>query len=260
MTDRTTNHNETECEAIRSRLALVALGDGVVEQELHEHMQLCPPCADAFHDYLGVANLLQHEPGQLVTPPVALRSRLVAAVGREQAPKQKLAQQPPVRRWRLVRWAAMAGALALLLALLGWNLTLQGQLTAQNSQLANSRTGWQTLVAMMNDPDVRVSRMTTGTVDGSFWGVPDQRVACLMIEDLPLLESGQFYQIWVSTGSGWIPVDSYQPRSTSVWFLLDTDGPLNRYQAVLVTVESSSSSASPSLPAVLEGPIFPRQG
>src|SRR2546429_198645 len=80
-----------------------------------------------------------------------------------------------------------AYALAVLLALLGWNIALQKQVAEQSAQLARARQSWQTMIVLLNDPAVQWYTIGTGPAQGHFWTDPKSTNACFVIQGLPQL-------------------------------------------------------------------------
>jgi hypothetical protein len=259
--------NVTEiCEAIQPQLAAYAIGDGALDAPIRAHLLICSACQQILHDYSHVVQILPFD-APVVSPPAALRERLIAAVAAEVAPPPHLpaptptrASTPPApprqRRWPLFGvWGALGAALIAIVVLFGWNIALQQQLATQTTALTASREGWQSLVVMMNDPTLVSYRMSGSVAHGTLWGVPQREIACLMIEDLPAPPSGQIYQVWLQTATGWSSVGIYEFRPGSRWFMIRPTQAFGTYSAVLVTTEPAGGSQTPSGPALIQSDL-----
>jgi hypothetical protein len=257
--------NVTElCEAIQPQLAAYAIGDGALNAPIRAHLLICPACQQILHDYSHVVQLLPFD-APPVSPPAALRERLIAAVAAEVVPPTPLPRParisalpapPRQRRWPLFGvWGALGAALIAIVLLFGWNISLQQQLATQTTALTASREGWQSLVVMMNDPTLVSYRMSGSVAHGTLWGVPQREIACLMIEDLPAPPSGQIYQVWLQTASGWSSVGTYEFRPGNRWFMIRPAQAFGTYRAVLVTTEPAGGSQAPTGPALLQSDL-----
>lgn len=264
MTPDRHDDSSEACTEIRSLLAAAALGDNELDAPTRAHLVVCPACRRALSEYASLALVFPFSVEDQA-PPDALRDRIGAAVRAAAAathlPEPVSTPLPgslparPARRPAYRLWSALAGALAVILALLGWNLSLQRELATRSTQIANSRTNWQTLVVMMNDPDVEVYRLSGDAASGTFWGVPQGNDACLMIEDLPALPTDQAFQVWLNDGAGWVSAGVFQPRPGSAWLFIHPNQPIASYSAVLVTIEPAGGSAAPTGTPQIEGPL-----
>jgi hypothetical protein len=259
------------CETLRPLLAAYALGDAQLDAPARAHLQSCPECRRALSAYAGVARLLPFEAPE-ETPPAHLRSRLIAAVQAEaaarEAPAPDQPAQPPAlprreptpRRSSLVAlWASLAAAAAIIIALLGWNLALQRQVQGQAAQLASSREGWQTLVVLMNRPDLEVSRLSSGSVLATVWSAPNEPAVCVMAEGLPEPYHDNVYQVWLRDEDGWVSAGTFEARSSNQYFLLRLDEAAGNYSAIRVTSEPAGGSAEPSGKTIVEGALGAQQ-
>jgi anti-sigma-K factor RskA len=244
------------CDEYRPLLAAHALGEREMDAEARAHLQTCEECRGAYGEYAAVARALPFAAPE-VAPPAHLRQRIIDAVETPPAvtqPTRRSVPAPPLRR-ALPRALGLWAALALIAigGLLGWNLTLRSQLDTQARQIVASREGWQTMVALMNDPEVRATSLAGSAARGSLWSVPGRDVACLMALDLPALASDQVYQVWLLDGERRVSGGVFEGRSGSGWVIVRAEAPLGSYEGIAVTVEPRGGSASPSGPEVLAG-------
>jgi hypothetical protein len=259
------------CDQVRPILAAYALGDGEIDAPTRAHLLICPACRRTLDSYAGVSRLLPMSAPEAEPPPRlrgAILEALQADLAREPqvpAPTVAAPANPPVptpleppmvaRRATPRPQLTIAALVGLLFVMLGWNLALQREVSLQNAQLARSRDNWESLVLLMNDPQVQAVRMQSQPASGTFWFSPDQQVACLMLEDLPEPAAQQIYQVWLRTEQGWVSAGTFNPRPGNEWFLIRPQQPLQSYSAVLVTTEPLGGSTTPNGAPLIESPL-----
>jgi hypothetical protein len=267
-----TSEPNDPCFEIQPQLAAYALGEAEAQTELLDHLAVCPACQRDLRAYMQVAQVLPYTAPD-ATPPSELRERIVAAVAEANAPdKRSSAGDPdprpahqtsdrtPAARWRWpVFRPAWVLALATIVALLGWNITLQRQLSAQAAQIRNSREGWQTMTALLNDPNIHWYALSGAGASGHFWATPSGQVGCLVVQNLPPLAEGQVYQVWLTHGSERVDGGTFEGRNGSGWVLVRVDEQLADYDTVGVTIEPRGGSAAPSGPPILKGSLATEQ-
>jgi hypothetical protein len=262
-----TSEPNDPCIEIQPQLAAYALGEAEAQPELLDHLANCPACQRDLRAYMQVAHVLPYTAPD-ATPPTELRDRIVAAVAEATAapasqtstPSAQPATPAPTRaarpRWRLPTFRpALALALATIVALLGWNVALQRQLSVQAAQIGTSREGWQIMTALLNDPNVHWYALSGTGASGHFWATPDGRVGCLVAQGLPPLAEGQVYQVWLTHGGERVSGGVFEGRNGSGWVLVRTSDVLVDYDTVGVTVEPDGGSTAPSGPPVLKGAL-----
>ncbi|MDP9374856.1 MAG: anti-sigma factor, partial [Chloroflexota bacterium] len=153
---------------------------------------------------------------------------------------------------RLPQAYAMAAVLllALGLGLLGWNFSLQRevrQLRSDVSRLATER-----------DEALAVSNLSaTGAVagqaaTGEVMYLRERRQAIVMVNNLPPLQPGQVYQIWLIAGG--VPEGAGVLNAPSGGAMVQGD--VTRYQRLAITIEPGpNGSATPTSPPVLAGAL-----
>lgn len=249
----------TVCDELQPWLAAYALGEAEPEPDALAHLAGCLRCQHDLAEYRAVAGLLpyaapQHEPAP------ALRARLIAAVEQAApAPHTNIAPAPPTPlrrpRWQPASrsaWAAYAFA-ALALALLGWNISLRSQITAQSAELSFHRQTWQSMVALLNDDGLHWYNVTGEQAHGHVWLTDQSSVACLVAQQLPPLAIGQVYQVWLDQHGTPISGGTFEAHDGSGWVLVQADEPIAQYQAVYVTIEPAGGSPTPTGQRVLAG-------
>jgi hypothetical protein len=272
-----------QCDDIQPWLAAYALGDADDEAAARAHLSACPRCQRDLREYQLVASLLPYAAPEAIPAP-ELRERLIATIKREAADAapsgaavsahppaaetetatavepSRSARAPapatPPRRPRRPRsfWAAWAFA-ALAIALLGWNLALQRDLEQQNAQVALNRQNWQTMIGLLNDSTLRWYVLAGDAAHGHFWAVPQDQVACLIVQGLPALREGQVYQVWLIHGAERLSGGTFEAHDGNAWALVRTDEPMAEYSRVFVTVEPTGGSPAPQGPQVLSGAL-----
>jgi Anti-sigma-K factor rskA len=251
------------CETLQPLLVAYALGDASLDASARAHMLVCGACQRALHQYAAVARALTYDVTE-AQPSPELRGRLIQAVTSEldtEAPTPLLALPPPAAvsaprpQRRAGLWGAMAAALAILIAMVSWGVSLQQQVDRLTAQVQTSREGWQTMIILMNDPTVQVQRLAGDTATGTFWGAPQGQVACIMAENLPALAEGHVYQVWLRTTGGWVSAGTFPVRAGHEWFMIRPAQTIASYDGVLVTSEPSGGSAAPTGPALLQSDL-----
>lgn len=264
----------TMCADIQPQLAAYALGEVEAGDDLLDHLAACDACQQDLRDYVQVARMLPSDTPDIAPPP-DLRARILAAVEHEIGPAAEPPLQPVVpaasqvasapksdallrTRWgrRLATFQpAFAFAVVALVLLLGWNISLQRQISAQQNQIANSRESWQSMIVLLNDPAVRWYPVAGGMAKGHLWVAPESKVGCLVVQGLPVLAADQVYQVWLRDGYGHSSGGVFEARNGNGWVMVRAGEQLAHYDSVGVTIEPRGGSAAPSSPPVVQGSI-----
>lgn len=251
------------CDDLQPQLAAYALGESELDPELLLHLARCADCWRTLHAYAHVTQVLPYTAPQ-VAPAPDLRERILAAATGAQpesvAPQPRRSHGRQWPRWRtapVLRWSA---AFAVLLALLGWNASLQMRLNTQTAQLdrltqqvANSRASWQTMTRVLNRSDLDSYALSGGAATGRFWTSPELDVACLVAEGLPDPGAGNVYRVWLIQGNTTVPIGQFVPQEGSGWVILRIDRSLSAYQEVDVTIEPRDGGSARTGKQVLRG-------
>jgi anti-sigma-K factor RskA len=266
------------CDDIQPWLVAYALGEADEEAASRAHLLACPRCQHDLHEYQLVAGMLPYAAPEAIPRP-ELREQLIASIKRQAAeaapvaapvpasPEPEIAAVEPLqtapaapapsrRQPRRSRsfWAAFAFA-ALAVALLAWNLRLQGENEQQRAQVALNRQNWQTMIGLLNDTSLRWYMVAGGAAHGHFWAVPRDQVACLIVQGLPALAEGQVYQVWLIHNSWPSSGGTFEAHDGNAWALVHTDEPLAQYSGVFVTIEPDGGSPTPRGPQVVSGAL-----
>lgn len=227
-------------------------------RSLEAHLASCPSCPaelarlqSAIDAYpLALTDLL---------PSAALRGRIELAIGvgsahstwtnaRPPAPppvaQRATPSHPPppsptpIRPSAIYPWVAAAALLlAVSLGLLAWNLQLRTD--------PGQPTEVETVALRPTDPDQ--------AVDGDLTYLTDRGVAMLTVRDLPPLESGELYQVWlIGDGGDPEPVGTFDASSANFAVVVDRD----RYQVLALTIEPGPlGSPQPTSDPIADAPL-----
>ncbi len=240
------------CEMLQPQLAAYALGEPP-DDRLRAHLAACDACRRDLAAYADVARALSYAAPE-ATPPAALRQRILDAASATNSVTQRRHARGGAARWN---WSRLRWGLtfATLLAFLLWNLSLQRQLNARDAQLATSRENWQIVTRLLNDPAVRPVALHGERASGTLWTVPDESLACLMIEELPNPGADRVYQIWLLRAGTIVSAGTFVPQGRETWVIVRADQPLSAFESLGITIEPRGGSAMPTGPRVLQGSI-----
>jgi len=212
-------------------------------QEIEKHLAGCDSCQVELRAYQEVVDVLPLAAPQYAPPP-ALRGRLMAQISGqafENPPSQPSAWEALAAWFR--RWAPAWGlaSLVLVVVLAASNLLLWGHLR----QLESSEKFYViNLTGTENSPDG--SGLIVISSDGKY--------GTLVVEELPLLDESQQYQLWLirdgaRTSGGVFSVYGSGYASLHV----RTEEPLISYDSFGVTIEPAGGSPGPTGQKVLGG-------
>ena len=210
-----------------------------------------------------------------VEPPTGLRDRVMAAVRSAPSPAVSSptppasATGPAARRlpWRfsLTQLAAALSALALALALAlgGWVAALQGDLNRQaadNARLRDQLSRQRDALYVLMSPTLVERPLTGGDgapyARGRAYLDPTRRQGMVVASDLPMLEPGRAYQVWLRgkdgvVSAGLLRVDD---RGTG-YALLEPTGALDQFEMIGISLEPAGGSPEPTGPRMLSGSL-----
>ncbi len=244
------------CDSLQPRLAAYALGEVQPDADLAAHLAQCATCPEDVRRYRQVARVLPYAAPD-VAPPPELRARILAAAAGDGAVSTALAKQPPMRRRATTRrsWLLWGVACAVVLALLGWNLSLRSQLQTYSAQAARNRDNWQTMTTLLNDPTVRSLALTGDSAQGHIWVAQDGEVACLVVQGLPQPGNDMVFQVWLRNGNQPVGVATFEARSGSAWTFIRAEQSIAEFDAIGVTIEPRGGSPAPTGQRVLFGTL-----
>jgi anti-sigma-K factor RskA len=247
--------SDEHCLPHRENLAAYALGvlDADDIPALESHLADCQNCQSELADYQAVASgLLQSIPPQ--TPPPGLRRRLIDRLSSHQPRTSK----PFANIFGQISNGQLASAVVMLF-LLGLNIfsNLQiRELQRKQSELAERITQDQTAIAMLAYPSTQALPVhaDVGNITGSMLVDKNKSTAVLVLWNLPQVEAGQTYQVWLIDAAGqrtsgglFRPVDERGYTTAIIW----SPHPFGQFVGVGVTVEPEGGSEGPTSSRVL---------
>ena len=217
--------------------------DGDDVTAFRQHLPTCAICQAEVAAFGATTAQLPLAVELTEQPSPALRERLLAAVAADSAPAPTAPEPIALaeRRWPRVYAVAAVILLVLSLGLLGWNLNLQRQMRQTQADLNAAR----------NELAVYKLNPTSGQqATGEVLYLRDRQQAVLVVNNLPPLQPGQVYQIWL--------IDNGQPTGAGVFITPTTgiSGNLARYQTIAVTIEPGpTGSAAPTMTPIVAGAL-----
>ena len=253
MSDRMTCH---DVEELAAAFALGAV-DPDEEAAVRAHLADCGQPHPEVRDALG-AGLVMAESLEPVAPSAALRDRLMATIERTpQALAGTVTEEPAStagrRGWldwlspRIARPVALA-AVAALVAVAAWNLSLQSQLGQRDAALravASAISGGETAFRVEGDAGRGYVVDTPG--EG----------AALVVTDLAALPADRLYELWLIDTTGTpVAVGTFTTTDDAVTVVpLERD--LTGFTVFAVTVEAERLDAPSSSDLVIVGELGP---
>lgn len=240
-------------DAIRELLAPVALGAAEPDEvaQVEEHVTGCASCREELDGLRGAADVLalavpQHDPSP------ALRDSLMTRVRAEAAERQAAAERPerPRRRGLGSRmrgalssirpWPAVAVAAVIAALLLGWNIVLQ---TTEDSGGAGEEVAALSVTGTADAPDI----------SGRIVYVPDEATAIVRLANLPPLDPGDAYQLWVLRDG--VPESAGLFEQTGPSQAVRVAAGLDDADALAVTAQPRTSRMVPEGPILVQAPL-----
>ncbi len=249
-------HSEHEqVEELIEGYALNALGPeerSLVDQHIH----VCPPCQKRVHVAEDTAHMLGFV-ATPVAPPSYCKRKLLEKIERERF------LHTPTRRSRtagtLSTWIAVA-AMALFIVTGMWSMSLQRQLTRMSGEMTRTRSQIAELEDML--ADVQAIRPLKGegtahSIAANTFMKPGSNKALLVIRNLPPLQSGQSYQVWVARDGLQEPLVTFNPppADDTTQVAIAPPEPMDHYKWIMVTIEDADGAAHPSKDQILFGDL-----
>ncbi len=258
------------CEEFEELSAAYAL-DAVTPEEsqaARAHIATCAKCTRLERQMRSIVHLLPLSVTQ-VTPPAALRERVLEAVRQEGriVPIKRGAQIRERRKgpgWG-TRLLAVAAIVLLMLtgAMTAWNVSLQihaASLQQQNMQLAsqvaalkNTKNALQREVAQIY---AMQGNAQAQAATGSLVYIPQRDITVLYLQGLPKLQGKQLYQGWlihnkITTSVGILTIQNNGIAS------LTFSGKISGYEAAAISIEPGPlpSKNAPAGPVIALGAL-----
>lgn len=242
-----------DIENVLPDYAIGFLNDAEMDR-VAEHLQRCQTCQAALDDVLAVgAELTPAAPTPRTGQAVLQRIRRAEAeVHPATRPSAPVAQMPSAHqrslRESVARFGLVAAALALIVALAGWNIQLQRGADNADAMTIADLQGEASVVHTLRD-----TQTDTGA-NAMLYSDPTSQTALLIANDLPPLAQDEEYQIWLITVDG-----EQQPSGRFVAtpagdavVTLTALQPFSAYVAIAVSAEPPEST-EPSSPLVVGG-------
>ncbi len=254
------------CEELEELIPAYALGtlDAAERSRVDKHLRDCPELQQQLAMYEDVAGQLAY-----AAPPIEPHRDLKYRVLTAASPKRRLDFSFPDFFGGLMRSPALV-ALALIIAIgLGlWNISMQTQLSQQiaqdQKQIADSQKLieqlgrerdqiWSVMAYGQGQPRELKGTEIASRSTGRVYGKSDQTSFMLVVHNLPPLERGKVYQLWL--------VDAKGDRTSGGTFTLDEEAygwlvvrlarPLTDFTNLGITVEPAGGSPAPTGPRVM---------
>lgn len=243
------------CLPHRENLAAYALGalDADEIPALETHLVDCRDCRSELAGYQSVASgLLQAVPPRM--PPQRLRRQLISRLPSQPSPTHNLFADIFGRISLLP--AALVIGMVFLLALNLFSTLQIRELQQGQVELTERLSRDQTAIAMLAYPGTRVLpvRAEVSNLTGSMLVDKDKNTAVLVLWNLPHIESGKTYQIWlIDAGGKRLSGGLFRPVDDQVYTTVAVQSPLplEQFVGVGVTVEPEGGSPGPTGSRVL---------
>ncbi|HEY6541190.1 MAG TPA: anti-sigma factor [Ktedonobacteraceae bacterium] len=259
------------CQEFEELSAAYALGAVTPEehQAVRAHLATCPKCTRLAGQLRSIVDLLPLSVAQ-VSPPAALRDRVLAAVQQEGrvVPIERGAQirarkRKPAWGWgtRLLATAAIV-LLMLTGAMTAWNVslqqrasTLQQQTTQLGSRVAALQSAKNTLQREVAQVYAMQGQGQAQTTTGSLIYIPQKNITLLYLHGLPELQGSHLYQGWL--------IHNNKPTSIGTLSIqngvasLTFSGNVTGFDVAAVSLEPGphASANAPSGPVIVTGSL-----
>ena len=239
---------------------------------VREHLATCREPHEEMAELGGVVSALAVSV-PLVEPPASLKERLMAAAAADLEARQIAADSTvleaaaapvPVTPERAVErpfqrrpvplraWALGIAAVIAVLALGGWNLSIQRQLDEARQQLAEAQAYQQQVAAVLDAAQqpgslTAVMRSEGGTGPSGLAAVTSDGRARIAMRDLAPTSGSEVYEAWVIAADGVpVPLGELQLRAGGVGYL-DAGGlPTDSGIVLALTREPGPGATAPS--------------
>ena len=240
-------------DEVRDLVPIYALDalDGDEELEVRSHLEACQPCRMLLESHVQAAAslALASEP---VTPPAALRSRLMTAVASTpQAsplpPAVPLRPRPPVTWERLSALVAVAA----LIVLGAFSYRQTRHLHDQERQLATQNEIFQALASPLATAVPMTGTGSGVNASAELYVSGDKHTAGLVARGLS--DPGKnVYQLWlIGNNNVPVPVQAFRPDPSGL-ALVQIRTNLSNMQGMAVTVEAKAGNSTPQGSFVLK--------
>jgi anti-sigma-K factor RskA len=256
-------------EQFADELPLLAMGtlEGDDRQALETHLQECAGCRLELESLRGDMALLSLSTAG-PKPPRRSRERLMAAVAREPrgavaAKRSSFPRSSPRRSWWMLAPSLVAGALALMVVLLGrQNSELREQIAGMQSDAAVRRVELRRaheIVSTLTAGDAMrvtlVAAKTPPQPQGKVIYVRDRSSLIFIASNMPAVPEQKAYELWLIPSSGApIPAGVFKPDAHGSATLVNPPLPAGvEAKAFAITIEPEAGSTTPTMPIMMQG-------
>lgn len=259
------------CDEVVEQSGAFVLGalDPAAEAAVHAHIAACPEAHEEM-DELGGAVVALADSVPLVEPPARLKGRIMAAAAADLAARREEVPVPLAeptrlptsteRRGRLRRgptgtWLLRIAAVLAIVALGGWNLAMQGQLTAATSYERNVAA----VLAVAAKPGSLTAILTADGGSGSgLAAVSASGAVTLAMQDLAPTTGTSVYTAWVIGGDGVpVPLGSFSVGNAGTASFAAPAARISSGTVLALTREPRPDVRTPTLPIVSKGVAKP---
>lgn len=262
------------CDEVRDLAAAFVLGALDVDEAAAVRSHLAG-CADAHAEIAELASVVPVLDASvpIVEPPTALKRRIMAAAAEDLETRQGVAEAAPVAvaapvapdapaeptpissRRSTGSWALRIAAVLAIALLGGWNLLLQGQLSAAQAYE-------QSVAAVLEVAAQPGSLTAVLTADGGGGATGPAGLAAvssagevtLAMRDLAPTSGAQVYEAWVIGGDGVpVPLGSFAVGPNGTASFAATGLPAEPGIVLALTLEPAPGATTPTLPIVSAG-------
>ena len=212
------------------------------EQQVDEHVDICPSCRSLLLEAQETANLLALT-ARPALPPRRCKLRVMELIERETFLTRSSRRSIGAPPW--ARWVATA---AVAVALFAWNVRLQRDLAGQR----------ELLNMVMADPQPKSLRPQGNMkqqVLARMFMTPEGKDAVLVVHNLDPAPAGKVYQVWLAHETAQQPMETFQPDHSPETIVMHSPMPLKTFKWVMITVENAGGSKLPSKNTVLFGDL-----
>lgn len=229
--------NRERFDDLKEAYALGALSD-TERREVEGYMTLHPELRQEVEEFSSIANMLALVPAEY-EPPAKARRDLMRIVNSE-AGNERTGQSSALSKLRgylSLRTLAPAAMAVIVVALLGWNVLLQGEVQNLQGDLQKRQTFAMQGSGTASDTNAEVVKLENGQ-------------SIVVAENMPSTPGDKTMQIWVIKGETPQPAGTFKPGSGSV--ATSIDGSLEKADVIAITVEPAGGSDEPTSEPVLQ--------
>lgn len=152
-------------------------------------------------------------------------------------------------------WARIIGSVAIFsLLVLGLdNYRIRLQVTTMKEKVARQKD----VISLLQKPDTHVVPLKgmaqASAATGSMLMTPSESTAVLILQNLPVLPPGQFYQLWSVNNEAKIPWGQFRTSKRGTVFVKLSQPSTFEVNSLVITVEVSPAPTTPEGPMVMAG-------